>query len=424
MTSLQSPRSLFRDVGVLVSADAAAQFIGLFSLPIVTRLFAPDVMGTMTLVWAWVMGPSVIAALRYENTIVIEKETNNARSLFALCLIIICVFFICWCAIGTIFFNETANYFKLEEPNKILLWFIPAGILVVGINNTVSSWITRHGLFNLLAAIKLISGLVTAAFKIICGLLGNATAFVLLTSNWLGVVIPLLCVLPKLLRGTYRVIPLPSTKNIVPIAVRYREFPMYHSLAGFVNSVSHYAPMVLFGSFYTMEIVGFYGLATTALIRPVTMISNSLAKVLLQRIAHWQGRELLGEFRRITLTLAIMGSIPLSLVMIAGEELFGWVFGQEWEMAGQMAQVLAPWILVVFANTPATQFFIAKQHLRFLFQFQSAYAICRIFVVWLCAEQQVEAILTVTYFALTGIIFQIFYIAHAERTIRIKDNSE
>ncbi len=413
-----SPRGIFRDFSLLVCGDVISQVIGLVSLPIVTRLFYPSDMGIMTLVWAWVMGLSVIAGLRYESTIVIEKETTNARGLFILCVLITIVFVVTLLMVGFVFFDEAVSHLQLSESNQYLIWFIPAGFLVVGLNTTVSSWVTRNCLFGWLAISKGMSGLSTAAFKIICGISGYVSASVLLLSNWMGVVIPLFFLLPRLFKGDHRVTPFPPPKTILFNAVKYRNFPVYHSLAAMVHAVSNYFPMVLFGAFYKMEIVGFYALATTALIRPTTMISESLSKVLLQRMAHLSDRALLKEFRHVTIALAITGVLPLAAIMMAGEEIFEWVFGKEWGIAGQMAQLLAPWVFVGFTNTPATQIFIVKQYLRFLFWFNLAYGTTRILVIGLCAKQELDSLQVVSYFSLTGLVFQLFYILYADIVVR------
>lgn len=418
-TSTHPRRGLFRNVALLLSSDVSAQLIGLLSLPVVTRLFSPADLGVMTLIWAYVMSLSVIAAFRYESTIVIEKDEENARGLLGLCAIINFLFFCTVVVAGLIFFQQVLKYLNLAADNSALFWFVPTGILVVGLNNSVMAWVTRNQLFGLVSVSKVASGLTTAAIKVGFGLAGYATTFVLLIGNLAGVLIPLLILIFTLWESAKRVTTLPSPRTMLSNAVKYKDFPSYHSLATITHSVSYYIPMFMFGALYSKEVVGFYGLAIATLGRPLMMISDSLAKVLLQRVTQLDGGSLLIEFRRITTALVVIGLLPMSLVMVAGPELFGWFFGQEWSYAGQMSQVLAPWFLAGFSNTPATQAFIAKQHLRFLFLFNLIYAISRVMVVGICVRQALDPLLTVMYFSVTGVLFQIFYIAHADKVIRL-----
>jgi O-antigen/teichoic acid export membrane protein len=50
--------------------------------------------------------------------------------------------------------------------------------------------------------------------------------------------------------------------------------------------------------------------------------------------------------------LALVGLVPFAIVMVFGPWLFGFVFGDEWHIAGEYAQWLALWLYVSLAARP------------------------------------------------------------------------
>ncbi len=56
---------------------------------------------------------------------------------------------------------------------------------------------------------------------------------------------------------------------------------------------------------------------------------------------------------RATVGLALSGAVPFLIVILAGPTLFGFVFGNEWTVAGTYAQWLSIWIFFQYINKPA-----------------------------------------------------------------------
>jgi O-antigen/teichoic acid export membrane protein len=50
--------------------------------------------------------------------------------------------------------------------------------------------------------------------------------------------------------------------------------------------------------------------------------------------------------------LSILSLIPFSIVFFFGEPIFVFVFGENWVLAGQISEILAPWLMINFVTSP------------------------------------------------------------------------
>jgi O-antigen/teichoic acid export membrane protein len=66
--------------------------------------------------------------------------------------------------------------------------------------------------------------------------------------------------------------------------------------------------------------------------------------------------------------------LPFGALMLFGEELFGFVFGENWAKAGYYSQIMAPWLLMNFLSSPVSMVptILKKQQIFFYFGIASA----------------------------------------------------
>jgi len=87
-------------------------------------------------------------------------------------------------------------------------------------------------------------------------------------------------------------------------------------------------------------------------------VTRSLRLVLFQKAceSHHQEEKLAPLYLRSTVGLFVLGTIPMTLFALWSPPLFVWVFGAQWQEAGEFARSLALWMLFGFANLPAIIF--------------------------------------------------------------------
>ena len=110
--------------------------------PLLTRIYEPSDFGLLAVYSSVIAILSIIAGLRYEMAIPLPESESDAINIFFLsfCLIVISSLII---FIGiALFINDISEIFRIYE-YKELLWFIPFGVLLVGIYNICNYWAVR-----------------------------------------------------------------------------------------------------------------------------------------------------------------------------------------------------------------------------------------------------------------------------------------
>jgi O-antigen/teichoic acid export membrane protein len=105
---------------------------------------------------------------------------------------------------------------------------------------------------------------------------------------------------------------------------------------------------------------------------PLSLVSNSTRSVFYQKASKmYANREdLYPLYMKTTLGLLKLFIIPLVVILFFGEELFVFVFGQEWSQSGVIAQVVIFWFLFGFISPPTTVMFniYGLQRVRLIIQ--------------------------------------------------------
>ena len=67
---------------------------------------------------------------------------------------------------------------------------------------------------------------------------------------------------------------------------------------------------------------------------------------------------------------ALLFALPLLIVYLWGEELFGFVFGESWSMAGRIAALMVPFYFMRFITSPISTYFavVSKQYYSLIWQ--------------------------------------------------------
>ena len=295
------------------------------------------------------------------------------------------------------------------------LWFIPFGVMMFGIRETLACWFAREKKFFLLAFGQVLTSSTTACIKILAGLLVGSTSIWLITGNILGLVIPSIIMLILLVKDSWHLKQSIQMSRVTQNAKDYIKFPRYQLSTSFLNTFSQNIPVFMFGFLFSTEIVGYYGFAVSITKKPIQLVSRSLSKVFLQKATETNARlgNLQQQLKKATLGLFLAGIIPFTILAVFGQPLFQIIFGAKWETAGLFCQIMCPWFLLMFINTPATQIIIVKQQLRFNLIFTVVQIILRTASIGLACVYSNEAWVAVALFSGVSCLMNLYYIRFA-----------
>jgi len=356
----------FRNILVVMAGTGIAQVISIGLAPVISRLFTPSDFG---IAGSFEAIAGIIAAgvtLEYSQAIMLPKEREKALGLLAVsffCVACMSLLVLLCCIIAPSALNGLM---------KIRGWW-PLALLIVatlvsGLNYSCQAWAVRVKAFKQTSTSQVIRSLsgkglsigfgflkLGAPGLIISNILGNAAA----SLNLVRVLLPDLPALRKQAR--------PDTMK--KLAKEYRDFPMYSASQNVINAISGGLPVLLLTRFFGLPIAGAYAFAMMVLTFPMGFILSSLRQVLFQKASESQheGRSLAALYVKVTATLFAMVLLPTAIMLIWGPQLFAWVFGSQWVVAGELSRSLIVWMAVVFCNLPAVLFGRIIRIQRFVF---------------------------------------------------------
>lgn len=420
--------SLFlKNFSIVMCGTAIAQIIGIALTPIISRLFEPEdfgVFGSFTSVLG------IVAAgvtLQYTQALMLPKDDDDAANLFAVSIISIVVISMLAFLTAYIFSGWVLEILKAQE-SKWILWFLPIGIFVSGINQSLQAWCVRKKAFKITASSQMlrsgcINGLqiILGLFKVGSGgLITSAVVADLFASNYL---------VRQVFKDKILLKKSIKLKLIFFIAKKYRDFPIYSSTQNVMNAFSQGIPVLLLAHFYGIAVAGAYSFSVRILHAPMTFVLTALRQVLFQKASETFncGERLLPLFVKVTSGLFVLSLFPSIIMFIWAPEIFIWVFGEEWHTAGLYASWLVLWLVPAFANIPSVLIARILRMQRFLFMveiliFSSRITILIVGGYYFSALNTVILYSSLGFFLNTMLIVWIFGLLFKNEKIKFKRN--
>jgi O-antigen/teichoic acid export membrane protein len=234
------------------------------------------------------------------------------------------------------------------------LYFIPFSVLLIGFFQSFSYWHNRKKSFKSISYAKVLKSGTTASVQLgggaggfeALGLIPGLIAGQFISALTLGVSFF------KMQRGLLREVTL---KRMLRLGALYKNFPLFNTLMGLLNTLSNQLPVFLLTRFFGLSSAAYYGLANRIIGAPTGLIGQSVGQVFYQKAADVYNKK--SGFYRLVKNIyrkLFLAAVPLFTALTALSFFFGFIFGAEWETAGTYALILIPWLFMMFINSPIT----------------------------------------------------------------------
>ena len=153
-------------------------------------------------------------------------------------------------------------------------------------------------------------------------------------------------------------------KKVFESAKLHFDNPRFLILSGILNRFSSQSQILLLSNFFGASVGGALGLYQKAISLPVQLIGNSISVVFKQHasVEFNDNGECLKLFYSTAVKLFFLGITPFVLLLTIAPIMFEIVFGSQWRIAGEFAQILCCNFFIGFIVSPLTSlFFIAKK---------------------------------------------------------------
>jgi O-antigen/teichoic acid export membrane protein len=207
------------------------------------------------------------------------------------------------------------------------------------------------------------------------------------------------------------------------LAKEYKDFPFYNAPQTLISALSGGLPVLLLTQFYGIATAGAFAFGMRILQAPMGIILRSLRQVLMQKASETihHGDSLFPLYVKITLALSAIVFLPFLVLFIWTPQIFSFVFGMQWYVAGEYARYLILLIVVASCNLPAVLFAQLIRIQRTVLIYDVIVLVMRTLILSL-GGLYLSALTTITIFSVLGALTNVFLILLVGYSINKKEN--
>ncbi|MDQ1245254.1 MAG: lipopolysaccharide exporter, partial [Campylobacterota bacterium] len=319
--------------------------------------YTPEDFGVFALYMAIVSILSVVATGRYEMAIMLPKKDEDVNSIVKLIMILLTSISLLALFIVYIFNTQITSLFENKDISS-WLYFLPISIFLVAIYQVYNYLLIREKNFKKLSTNKIIVSTTNASTQLGVGL-AYTSAFGLLFGNIVGYIVSIYFIIKSKVVNKYFIF---ENSSIKKVAKEYENFPKYDVPSVLVNVIANQLPILALGKYFGLGILGLYSFMYKVLMMPISLLSSTVLDVFKQRATEDYNKY--GNCRDIYVKtfkkLILLGMVPFTILGIFAPEIFAFIFGENWRVAGEFAQIMTPMLYLKFVISPLSfMFYIA-----------------------------------------------------------------
>lgn len=358
--------AFLRNIMTLMTGSFIAQSIPIAISPILTRLYTPEEFGVLALFVTISTILSVVVTARYEQAILLPEKEEEAISIAKLCLLIALLLSVVFLILISIFHDWIVQV--LNEPRlSFWLFFIPVVTFCVGVYNALNYYYVRQKKFKMIATSDIYKSTSLGSLQLLLGALKGGVLGLMFGKIVSVIVAPI-----YLWKKAIFPLEKPSFLELKVVAQRYAGFPKYIMWGSLFNNLANHSIQLLIPVFYSTNLLGFFALVYRVLGAPFAFISHSVGQVFIEEAI--REKNIYGHaksiVKKVFLQLLILSVIGFGGAYFILEDLFAFMFGEEWRLAGVYAQYLLPFFMIKFIVSPLTNIHAVFEVLKLSFALQ------------------------------------------------------
>ncbi len=340
-----------KNSATLLSAGVIVQGIALLVYPILTRLYSPEDFGLVSLFLSLTGILSLFAPAEFQYSLVLPKSETKAIACFCLGLFItLGVVALLVCTLP--FSEQIAKIFN--APNLAQwYWAVPVYVFLFGVWTLLNYWYTRHKQFTSVGNYQMTQSVTNAVLKCVFGYAGILSGGLILSAIFAPFVA--LCVsIARTFKKSLRPLFTVKKEDCKLVAKEYANFPKYSLPRALVNSVSRGLPILLLTPYFGLLEIGYFGMALTLALGPITIISNSLYPVFYQKTAERvQRRESISVFLSKFFKTALLCILPACILLyVILPDFTEFLLGKGWHVSGEYIRIMLLWVAMSALVSP------------------------------------------------------------------------
>jgi len=357
-----------KNVLTLMTGSTLSQAIPIAISPILTRIYTPEDFGLYAVYIAIITILGTIVSGRYELAIMLPKKDEDAINIFALGLVIT----ICLTVLTTILvitFNDYIVNLSNNQKMKYWLYIVPVSVFLMGCYNLLIYFNNRLKNFNKISNMFIFKASASAVVQLSLGCIKTGTTGLIsgqiFSQLMADIHLSIIIFRNKILLSKI------NKPKMIEMAKRYRDFPKYSVLAILANKLSYQLTNIIVSAIYSITTLGYYAHVQRVLGLPSSLIGTSIGRVFIHEASKEKQNtgKAIQTFKSTMKKLILIGLPIFAFLFMIVEDLFAFVFGEPWRIAGEYAQIVIPFFFVQFiiSSISSTETIMEKQNLDLLF---------------------------------------------------------
>jgi len=333
------------------SGGVAAQLLTVITMPVITRLYAPDAYAGWALLMSVVIIFTSVATLRYELAIVLPKTHDEAANVLVVCILSTVITSLCTIIILSLWGKWLIGGEFYEEMRR-WIWSVPPLIIFTGVYQASIWWCTRTQEFVWYSISQITLPSLTIAGQIAAALAGWQTASGLIVGTIVGQAASAAVIFVFVFKKYGPIFHSSITsRKIVQSAHRYRNYPLYMTPYTLVGTLRDRLVYFLLANYSLKAELGYYSLSARLVNLPNSLVSSAVRPVFFQKAATIDFKSMEDAINSALRLLAISVVPFWILFLFHSKTLFALVFGEPWREAGIYASILSfPVIPLLLGN--------------------------------------------------------------------------
>lgn len=361
-----------RNTLILVIGTVIAQAIPLLLHPFLRRIYSPEDFGAMTVFLSIFSMVTIISALRYEATIVLPKENNEAANILALTFIISFFFNVLIMLILLFFKNPIIELIGLPSKYANFIFLLPITSFLFSLYQSMNYWLIRQKAFKSSSINKIVRRAVEGTTQLTLGLLKIPGG--LFMGDFLGNLSNVISGVRQLFKNNFSLNTI-TKSDIVIVLKKYIDYPKFNVIPTLLSSAASFLPFLFINKFYSTEMVGYLDLSKMVLSIPLIFISATISQVLFQQITEKKHNliSIKNDLLNVIYLLIAIISFEAIVLFLFGDELFKLIFGDKYILSSSFSKILIFSFSLNFITSTFSSIYITFNKIKINSIWQVAY---------------------------------------------------
>lgn len=352
--------AFFKNILTALTGSVFSQLIPIIAAPILTRLYKPSDYGIIAIYSSITSILFIFVSLQYSQSILITKTKEEEDNVMAVCYIFTILFsLVLAIAVTTLQLFKVS--FIIDSKLGYWLFLTPVTTLLYGFNTAKIQLLNKYKLYKGLSVSQILSSITSTVISLIVGFTfgGYQGLLLALLISQLASFISLFHY-GKAHFISYKNISFERIKDTLKI---YKKFPIFSIPTEFLFSWTEQLPIYYFSYKFNLNVIGYFNYGKKTISLPISLVTSAIGRVFAQNAAEQYNKT--GECQTIfikTFKLLALPSLPFFIILVIyAPDIFHFIFGKDWVIAGEYVQILSPMFYLKSFVSPLSYMYIIKQ---------------------------------------------------------------